>query len=108
MALRGDRGVVVGGDYRQPLLTDGTAACTADGGASWQPADAGGYRSAVVWLDDRQLLAVGPDGASRSVDGGRSWRAFGDAGFHSVAVARDGTVWACGSDGRVARLIVAE
>lgn len=106
-AWRGKRGVVVGGDYRQPERSEGTAAWTDDGGVTWHAADAGGFRSAVCWLPDGGLLAVGSDGASWSGDGGATWQAFGALGFHAVACAGDGSVWACGSDGRAARLIFA-
>ncbi len=100
----GDRGVAVGGDYAQPEERAGTAAWSDDGGASWHAADAGGYRSAALWLDDNRVLAVGSHGASLSIDGGETWRAFGKVGFHSLAKGRDGLVWACGADGRVAKL----
>jgi photosystem II stability/assembly factor-like uncharacterized protein len=106
LAVRGGCQVVVGGDYEAPRNAIGSAAWSDDGGGTWHPceAGAGGYRSAVVWLDDERLLAVGSHGASLSVDRGRSWRPFGATGFHALAVGRDGRVWACGSDGRVARL----
>jgi len=107
LAGRGGSLVVVGGDYERPEQRDGTACWSDDGARTWHRADAGGYRSAVAWLDDDTLLAVGSDGASVSRNRGRSWRPFGDVGFHAVAVARDGAVWVCGSDGRVARLLVA-
>ncbi|HEU4420430.1 MAG TPA: YCF48-related protein [Planctomycetota bacterium] len=99
-------GVAVGGDYREPQATKGTAAWTADGGRSWRtvPGGAGGFRSAALWLGPDDVLAVGSHGSSLSRDRGRSWRPFGTDGFHSVAMGRDGSVWACGSDGRVARL----
>lgn len=108
VAWRGDRGVVVGGDYAKPELRQATVAVTDDGGRTWRKGDALGFRSAVVWLDDQALLAVGSHGASYSHDGGRNWRAFGDIGFHCLSMGRDGSVWASGSDGRVARLVVAQ
>lgn len=104
VAWRGARGVCVGGDYRAPALTAGSAAVTSDGGRTWSPADAGGYRSGVVWVSDRDVLAVGSHGASWSEDGGATYEAFGSEAFHSVARAPDGAVWACGAGGRVARL----
>jgi hypothetical protein len=106
VAPRGGRLVAVGGDYLEPARSHGTAAWSDDGGVTWHdvPGGAGGYRSAVVWLDDDRLLAVGSHGASRSFDGGRSWQACGTLGFHRVAIGGDGSIWACGSDGRVARL----
>jgi photosystem II stability/assembly factor-like uncharacterized protein len=99
-------GVAVGGDYREPQANKGTAAWTADGGRSWRTVlgGAGGFRSAAVWLGPDDVLAVGSNGSSLSRDRGRSWQPFGTQGFHSVAMGRDGSVWACGSDGRVARL----
>jgi photosystem II stability/assembly factor-like uncharacterized protein len=108
IAWNGSSAVVVGGDYAEPSVTEKTAAVTTDGGQSWVVADAGGYRSAALWLGDNSLLAVGSHGASLSFDGGRTWTVFGDEGFHSLSKGLDGSIWACGSDGRVARLCVAE
>lgn len=101
------RGVVVGGDYRRPGGNDRTAAWTDDGGATWFTSRTGalGYRSGVTWLPGADaFVAVGEAGASWSADGGRSWQALPGPGFHAVAVAADGTVWAAGGGGRVARL----
>ena len=103
-------GVAVGGDYREPKSNKGTATWTADGGRSWRtvPGGAGGFRSAAIWLGPDEVLAVGSDGSSLSSDRGRSWLPFGKEGVHSVAMGRDGSVWACGSEGRVARLALPE
>ena len=105
VAWRGARGVCVGGDYQDPERRDGTAAITLDGGATWIGGEAGGYRSGVAWVTDRAVVAVGSHGASWSEDGGRTFSPFGSEPFHSVARAPDGAVWACGSDGRVGRLV---
>lgn len=95
---------VVGGDYAASLRSDATVACSVDG-ITWTavPAGAGGFRSAVVAEADQLLIATGSHGGSWSSDGGRSWQLLDDAAFHSVVRAADGTLWACGSDGRVAR-----
>jgi photosystem II stability/assembly factor-like uncharacterized protein len=107
LAVRGERAVVVGGDHADPRCNDATAAWSDDGGRSWHAArtGAGGYRSAVVWRDADRLVAVGSHGTSRSDDGGRSWRDAGSVGFHAVAVGADGSLFACGSDGRLARWV---
>lgn len=93
---------VVGGDYAAPLRSEATVSC--GDGQRWLdvPAGAGGYRSAVAAAGPI-LVAVGSHGGSWSSDGGRSWRRLDDAAFHSVVRAADGTLWACGSGGRVAR-----
>ncbi|MEC8251863.1 MAG: YCF48-related protein [Planctomycetota bacterium] len=105
IAWNGERGVSVGGDYRAPSRAGGTAAVTLDGGRTWTAANAGGYRSGVAWVGDRDLLAVGSHGASWSRDGGVTWAQFGGEAFHSVAKAVDGAVWACGAHGRVGVLL---
>jgi len=107
VAWRGPQAVAVGGDYREPLQDRGTAAVTADGGETWRASNAGGFRSAVIWLGADTLLAVGSHGASWSGDAGETWQAFGDVGFHCLCRGRDGSVWAAGSDGRVAKLVMA-
>lgn len=97
--------VAVGGDHAAPTVTAGTAAWSHDAGNTWQPADARGYRSSVAWLDALGCwLAAGPQGCSSSVDGGRTWQACSLPGFHVVAAAADGSAWAAGSDGRIARI----
>src|SRR5690606_25562170 len=106
VAWHGERCVVVGGDYQDPPTGVGSAAVSMDGGLSFAAADAGGFRSAVIWVDASLLLAVGSHGASWSNDGGQSWAPFGELGFHSLSLGRDGSIWASGSDGRVARLLL--
>ena len=103
LARRGPRAVLVGGDYAAPGGAEHTAAWSDDDGRTWHAGSAGGFRSAAVWLDDARVLAVGSHGTSRSRDGGRTWAVVGDLGFHCLARGRDGSVWAAGSDGRVAR-----
>jgi photosystem II stability/assembly factor-like uncharacterized protein len=102
----GQQLVAVGGDYAAPFASDGTGACSTDGGATWSAVvgGLGGFRSAAIWRDGERLLAVGSHGTSISVDAGRSWRNVDAAGFHALAVGGDGSVWAAGGGGRVAGL----
>ncbi|MFT7534384.1 MAG: photosystem II stability/assembly factor-like uncharacterized protein [Hyphomicrobiaceae bacterium] len=106
IAWNGSQGVAVGGDYQLPQEQGGTATWSSDGGDTWQQANALGFRSAVIWLDRQSLLSVGSHGASWSSDAGHTWAACGDNGYHSLSKGRDGSVWASGSDGRVARLLL--
>ena len=108
IAWNGARGVCVGGDYRAVERDAGSAAYTDDGGRTWRAAAAGGYRSGVAWVSSRDVVAVGSHGASWSTDSGRTFAPFGGEAFHSVARAGDGAVWACGANGRVARLVLGQ
>jgi photosystem II stability/assembly factor-like uncharacterized protein len=103
MLLEGEV-IAVGGDYEQPKATAGTVAVSVDGGSSFATAEAGGFRSAVLALRDGTWLAVGSDGASRSLDGGQSWQLLPTVGWHSLAAGADGTIWCCGEGGRVAKV----
>lgn len=105
LAVAGGSLVVVGGDYRAPAAAGRGAARSVDGGGTWAPVDALGYRSSACWIDPDHVLAVGEIGGSLSADGGLTWAPFGEASFHAVAAARGGVVFACGSRGRVARLV---
>ena len=112
LALLADgRGIAVGGDYTKADAVGANAIHTVDGGATWSAVPGpppSGYRSCVAVLphsQDSTLVAVGPNGSDLSTDGGLSWRRFSDEGFHAVSAAPDGTVWASGSDGRIAKLV---
>ena len=108
IGLAGCALAVVGGDYAAPDAVAGTAATNNTGDTMLWPVrgeGALGYRSAVLWLDATQLIAVGEGGASYSNDVGRTWQPFGTEGFHALAKGRDGAVFACGGGGRVARLV---
>jgi photosystem II stability/assembly factor-like uncharacterized protein len=69
--------VVVGGDYRKPDRSTGTAAWSIDGGQHWHLATTPphGYRSAVAYdAPTRTWITVGPNGTDISTDDGRHWR----------------------------------
>lgn len=70
-----------------------------------------GYRSGVThtFIGERLILiAVGPDGTDVSFSCGTKWQALNDEGFHAVKSVQNGTVWASGADGRIAKLVVSE
>lgn len=100
-------GVAVGGNYQRPDDPSGNVALTRDGGRTWrEPSGARprGYRSCVARTRGL-LVAVGPSGTDVSRDGGETWAPLGTDGFHAASAARDGTVWAVGEHGRIARLV---
>lgn len=111
VAFRDSRhGVIAGGDYQQPALRGRNLALTSDGGATWTLSDSAsspaGYRSAVAFVpgsNGRRLLAVGLTGTDVSRDGGMTWMNVDSTAYNSVALATDGTGWAVGPKGRIAR-----
>ncbi|MFI7614465.1 WD40/YVTN/BNR-like repeat-containing protein [Nonomuraea terrae] len=111
LAFRDPRhGLAVGGDFRADQPSPTAAAVTGDGGATWQPADAPppAYRSGVAWLPHlpSAAVAVGPSGSDVTYTGGRSWQTFDTGSYDTVSCARDGSCWASGEQGRLARLTI--
>ena len=80
-------GIAVGGDYQKPLASGNTIALTDDGGRTWRTPkqELAGYRSGVVFLDDKRVIAVGPSGSEFSSDGGETWKAFPAESLNAVA-----------------------
>jgi photosystem II stability/assembly factor-like uncharacterized protein len=101
-------GVAAGGDYSKPGDAQGNVALTSDGGRTWlEPSGTHphGYRSAVVYLDQRKVwIAVGTSGSDMSSDGGRSWKQFDTGTYSAIGATGKDAVWAVGSAGRVGRL----
>lgn len=101
---------IVGGDYKKPDATEGTAAYSSDHGKQYELAEnpPSGYRSAVAWLGREMLVAVGPNGSDFSADGGRTWKRTDLIGLNAVeSIYRGGgrDAWAVGPTGTVERLI---
>ena len=100
-------GVAVGGDFAAPA-ENGSVAATSRLERPWRAAahQPGGYRSGVTFLPGTiaTAVAVGLTGSDISRDGGRTWRTFDTGSFDTVACAKDGSCWASGDLGRLARL----
>ena len=100
-------GVAVGGDYAKEAQGGDNVMLTENGGLAWRFAeDFPVFQSSVRYLSARHLVSVGPVAGYFSTDGGNRWRRIDGKGYHSLSVADDGTVWASGQDGRVARLLI--
>lgn len=107
-----ERGIAVGGNHNDQGASRSAVALTTTGGQEWTiPTRAEsrglpcGFRSAAAFspIDPNTIVVVGPGGSEYTTDGGGSWHALGD-GFDAVEVAPDGSFWASGGHGRVARL----
>ncbi|NGP89205.1 WD40/YVTN/BNR-like repeat-containing protein [Fodinibius halophilus] len=104
-----DYGVAVGGDYNKELQAKKSVAITEDGGTSWQLVEEAelDYRSVVRYAAP-YFITAGPSGSEYSSDGGHTWKPIEGTSFHSISVGQDGTnaVWASGSNGRIAKLVI--
>lgn len=107
IALRGNSAIIVGGDYKQVTEANHSAAYSLDGGATWNLAKSGpgGFRSAVAFLNNSTVIAVGPSGEDISRDGGAHWIPAGTLNLNALAALDFRHVWAVGAKGTIARLI---
>jgi photosystem II stability/assembly factor-like uncharacterized protein len=98
--------VIVGGDYKDPNNRNHVAAYSADQGKTWKLAEQqpGGFRSAVARIDEKSLIAVGPNGEDVSDDGGAHWKHTDSLNLNALAVLRYDLAWAVGPNGTIARL----
>ena len=96
------KGVAVGGDYKHPEATSGTAAWTADGGKHWTAAakPPHGYRSSVAWYAAAKAwIAAGTNGSDVSYDDGKTWRPLDNGNWNAISMP-----YIVGPSGRLAKL----
>jgi photosystem II stability/assembly factor-like uncharacterized protein len=96
------RWVVVGGDFRKPEDTSGTAAYSANPGDRWHPAKTPphGYRSTVQWSEPLKLwITAGANGSDISRDDGKTWQSLDNGNWNALSLP-----FIVGPKGRIARL----
>ncbi|MGD9562175.1 MAG: WD40/YVTN/BNR-like repeat-containing protein [Pyrinomonadaceae bacterium] len=98
-------GVIVGGNYEKPKDAANSLAFSRDGGTTWSAAEGlTGYRSAVTFIDDRTMIAVGTNGTDISRDSGKTWTQIGTEDLNVVAADGKKAVWSAGPRGGVYKL----
>ncbi len=109
IAVLGSHLVLVGGDYKNPNIDTRIAAYSDDSGATWHLAEKqpSGYRSAVSRVQGPEFVAVGPNGSDISRDGGIHWLQNDHLNLNAIGFLDDGTGWAVGPNGTVARFTTA-
>jgi len=106
-----NKGVAVGGDFADPA--DGVdAVATTRNGRTWRNVgDLTHLGEDVAFLPrhGHRLIVTGDFGGvmgtSVSDNDGRTWTRTSDLGYHALDCTHDGSCWASGSVGRVARLV---
>ena len=97
-------GVIVGGNYTQPNISDSTSVYTADGGKTWilSETPTHGYRSCVTGTPER-LFACGSNGIDYSIDGGKTWT-WVDKGNYCALLLEGNVLYATTNKGFVLKL----
>jgi photosystem II stability/assembly factor-like uncharacterized protein len=95
--------VVVGGDYKKPDDSEGTAAYSdSNGGLTWIAAEKPphGYRSSVQWSETlKAWITAGTNGSDISRDDGKTWQPLDDGNWNALSLP-----FVVGPNGRIARL----
>ncbi|MBB6269887.1 photosystem II stability/assembly factor-like uncharacterized protein [Pedobacter cryoconitis] len=87
-----NQGIVVGGDYEKDKENTNNILLTSDGGKSWTKPSRPvfGYRSGVIWYDDKTCFATGTSGTDVSRDGGMNWYHISEESFNVIQKAKNG------------------
>lgn len=104
-----NKGIVVGGDYLKDKESLNNVLLTEDGGKSWKKPvkPVTGYRSGVIYITAKLLIATGSSGTDVSTDAGQNWLNISSHGFNVVAKSKKGKlILLAGNKGEVYKFIV--
>ena len=100
--------VVVGGDFANVKDTTGNCVLVSfnkEPEFTKPQTPPHGYRSCVIYINEKTLLTCGTSGVDVSYDGGKNWQLISTQSFHVVQKARNGKIiFLAGSNGKIARL----
>lgn len=90
--LNKNMGVVVGGNYLKDKENSNNVLLSNDGGKNWKKPlkPVTGYRSAVIHINAKVLIATGSSGTDVSQDGGMTWHNISDKNLNVVQKAKKG------------------
>ena len=99
--------LAVGGDYQHPNQTALSSAYSLDAGATWKLSVQlpGGYRSALVRVEDSRWVTLGPNGSDVSDDFGLHWLRADSLNLNAASMLDSQTGWAVGPHGTIARFV---
>lgn len=108
LAINGKTYVVLGGDFNDYKMEMYNSTYSNNFGKSWgspgyPPA---GYKSCVIWKDDKNLIATGLAGTDISLKGPKEWKHISDIQFHVVQKAKTGAaIFLAGGNGRIGKYV---
>jgi photosystem II stability/assembly factor-like uncharacterized protein len=109
-ALSTDRSghvVATGGDYKEAMNPEQSAAYSEDGGKTWQLAEKqpNGFRSGAAHVEGALWVVVGPTGEEISTDHGARWKHTDSLNLNAVTILDTRNGWAVGAKGTIARFV---
>jgi hypothetical protein len=104
------KGIIVGGDFAKDTIAKNNCALFSYKSGKFSftipQTPPHGYRSCVIYLDEKYLLTCGTSGIDISKDGGMNWELISKESFHVCQKAKKGkAVFLAGSNGRIAKLV---
>ncbi|MCX6299790.1 MAG: oxidoreductase, partial [Bacteroidetes bacterium] len=109
LAIFKNKGMIVGGDFSKDTIQKGNAVLfnlKQSGQFSFPTTPPHGYRSSVIYLNEKDLICCGTSGVDISHDGGLNWTLVSKDSYHVVKKAKNGqSVWLAGSNGKIAQII---
>ncbi len=105
-----NEGVIVGGIYDQPKISNNIAAFTANGGKTWISSETmpKEYRSCVQPVSNKKELfffSIGKTGSDFSVDGGKNWKFLNESGFYTFRnIPGELKGFAAGANGKISKV----
>ncbi|WP_439505676.1 WD40/YVTN/BNR-like repeat-containing protein [Sediminibacterium sp.] len=104
----GKNAFIVGGDFAKDTMRAGNAIAvkfTPSVQFSQPQTPPFGYRSCVIYLTNKIMVACGTSGVDISEDGGMNWKNISKQSFHVVQKAKKGkSIYLAGGNGRIAQL----
>ena len=105
-------GIIVGGDFNEPKGNVQNCVLFGYDLAKNEPyfiqtkMPPSGYKSSVVYINDKKLVTCGTSGVDVSDDGGYNWKHISDESFHVCQKAKEGrAIFLAGPDGKIAKLL---
>lgn len=102
-------GIAVGGDYLSDKDTYNNILLTNDAGKNWFKPNTPtlGYRSDVLYISEKIVLATGTTGTDISYDGGMNWKNISQKSFNSLSKSSDSKIiYLTGSNGDIYQLVL--
>jgi hypothetical protein len=103
------KAVVVGGDFSKDTISSNNCVLIDLGkkaSFSIPQTPPHGYRSCVIYMDEKTLLTCGTSGIDISRDGGMNWELVAKDGFHVCQKAKTGTAVFLAGNERIAKLVM--